>query len=152
MRKKTAGKHLGFKQRLRNLIKKLYRSLPLKVHFRHSTKVSFQRSLILLVLLFFVFLAVPFFTPQVSVSSPIVQNQQNTAQLLEQGRKLYQARQFEDAAIVWQRLADAFATRGDILNQVMAMSNLSLTEQQLGKWHEAKIAIAICSPMRKDSI
>ena len=104
--------------------------------------MSFQRSLILLVLLFFVSIAVPLCITQVSVSSPIIQNQQNTIQLVEQGRKLYQARQFKKAATVWQRLADAFAIRGDILNQVMALSNLSLTEQQLGKWDEAKIAIA----------
>ena len=104
--------------------------------------MSFQRSLILLVLLFFVSIAVPFCIAQVSVSSPIVQNQQNTIQLVEQGRKLYQARQFKKAATVWQRLADAFAIRGDILNQVMALSNLSLTKQQLGKWDEAKTAIA----------
>ena len=72
----------------------------------------------------------------------MVQNQQNRMQLVEQGRKLYQARQFEEAATVWQQTADAFAGRGDSLNQAMALSNLSLTYQQLGKWDEAQVAIA----------
>ena len=126
MRQKTEGKQLGLKQRLRNLIKKLYR----------------RRSLILAVLLFFFSMAVPLFVAQVSVSTPIVQNQQNTFQLVELGRKLYQTRQFEEAATVWQQLADALAGRGDRLNQAMALSNLSLTYQQLGQWNESKRAIA----------
>jgi CHAT domain-containing protein len=62
--------------------------------------------------------------------------------LVEQGKKLYQARQFEEAATVWQQVADALAARGDKLNQAMALSNLSLTYQQLGKWDEAQRAIA----------
>ena len=134
LRQKTAGKYLGLQQRLKTLCKKLYRSW--------SASLRLKGSLILLVLLFIVSMAVPLFVAQVSVSTPIVQNQQNTLQLLEQGRKLYQAKQFESAATVWQQLADAFAVQGDKLNQAMALSNLSLTEQQLGKWDEAKTAIA----------
>jgi tetratricopeptide (TPR) repeat protein len=39
-------------------------------------------------------------------------------------------------------LVQVFAARGDKLNQAMASSNLSLTEQKLGKWDEAKTSIA----------
>ncbi len=99
--------------------------------------------LILAFLLFFFSMTVPFFVAQVSVSTPIVQNQQNTFQLVELGRKLYQTRQFEDAATIWQQVADALAWRGDSLNQAMALSNLSLTYQQLGQWNESKRAIAL---------
>ena len=100
------------------------------------------KSLVLLVLLFLLSIAIPLLVTQVSVSTPIVQTQQNTLQLVELGRKLYQARQFEEAVTVWQRLVDAFAVGGDKLNQAMALSNLSLTYQQLGQWNEAESAIA----------
>ncbi len=87
-------------------------------------------------------MAAPLLVAQVSVSTPIVQSQQNTLQLVELGRKHYQAGEFEEGAKVWQQAAEAFAARGDRLNQAMALSNLSLTEQQLGKWDKAKAAIA----------
>ena len=111
--------------KFQNLVKKLYR----------------ERSFILLVLLFLISIAIPLFVAQVSLSTPIVQTQQNTLQLIELGRKLYQARKFEEAVTVWQQAVDTFSARGDKLNQGMALSNLSLTYQQLGQWNEAKSAI-----------
>ena len=119
-----------------------FQKLVTKLCRWRSLKARLRRSLILLVLLFLVSIAVPFFVAQVSLSTPIVQNQPNTIQLIEQGRKLYQARQFSEAATVWQQVADLFATQGDRLNQAMALSNLSLTYQQLGQWNEGKTAIA----------
>ncbi|MEA5537003.1 CHAT domain-containing protein [Crocosphaera sp. XPORK-15E] len=134
------GKQLILKPRLTSLIKKLYRG----------------RSLILLVLLFLTSIAVPLFVAQVSLSTPIVQTQQDTLQLVERGRKLYQAKQFEEAATIWQQAADTFATGGDKLNQAMALSNLSLTYQQLGQWNEAKTAISqsisILQPLEKTTV
>ena len=106
------------------------------------TRLSRRGSLILLVLLFLLSMILPLSVPQVSLSTPILQNNQNTLQLLERGSILYQTRQFDQAIAVWQRLADTFAAQGDQLNQAMALSNLSLTQQQLGKWDEAKVAIA----------
>jgi CHAT domain-containing protein len=100
------------------------------------------RSLVLLVLLFLLSTTIPLLVAQVSVSTPIVQTQQNTLQLVELGRKLYQARQFEEAVTVWQQAVDAFTAREDRLNQAMALSNLSLTYQQLGQWNQAQNAIA----------
>ncbi|NES81951.1 MAG: CHAT domain-containing protein [Moorea sp. SIO2B7] len=127
------GKQLGIPQRLRNLSKKLYRGRSLKMRLR--------RSLILLMLLFFVYIAVPIFVAQVAVSTPIFQSEHHPKQLLQQARKLYQARQFEEAVTVWQQAADAFAKQGDRLNQGMALSNLSLTYQKLGEWNQAKSVI-----------
>ena len=118
-------KPFGLKQKLKNL----------------SQKLSTGRS-ILLLLLFVVSIAIPLLVAQVSVSTPIVQNPKNTLQLVELGRKLYQARKFEEAATVWQQATDAFAAGEDSLNQAMALSNLSLTYQQLGQWNEAQNAIA----------
>jgi CHAT domain-containing protein len=105
-------------------------------------KLSRWPSLILVVLLFLLSMAVPLALAQVSLSTPIIQTQQDTSQLIERGRGLYQAGQFAEAANIWQQLADTFAAREDRLNQAMALSNLSLSEQQLGKWNEAKTAIA----------
>ncbi|NEU84467.1 CHAT domain-containing protein [Nostoc sp. UIC 10630] len=120
-------------QRLQNLVKRVYCRSP---------KVSKWRSLILFILLFVISLSVPLVAHQVSASTVIVQTQQNPLQLVEQAKKLYTTGQFEQAALVWQQTAEAFAAQGDNLNQAMALSNLSLTQQQLGKWEEAKQAIA----------
>jgi CHAT domain-containing protein len=93
------------------------------------------------VLPFLLALAFPLLPTQVSFATPVTQTQQDPNQLVERGRGLYQAGKFEEAAVVWQQAADVLAARGDKLNQAMALSNLSLTKQQLGKWEEAKTAI-----------
>jgi len=62
--------------------------------------------------------------------------------LVQQGRQLYDAGQFVEAARVWQQAAQAYQTQNDGLNQAMVLSNLSLAYQQLGQWSEAKNAIA----------
>jgi CHAT domain-containing protein len=95
-----------------------------------------------LILLFLLSLVFPLLSAQVSKATPIPQTQQDPSQLVERGRGLYQARQFEEAAAVWQQAADVLAASGDKLNQAMALSNLSLTDQQRGKWAEAKTAVA----------
>jgi CHAT domain-containing protein len=101
---------------------------------------SASSSSMLKALPFLLSLAFPLLSAQVSLATPITPTQDNS-QLVERGRELYQAGKFEDAAAVWQQVADALAARGDKLNQAMALSNLSLTEQQLGKWDQAKTAI-----------
>ncbi|MGK7900365.1 MAG: CHAT domain-containing protein [Hormoscilla sp.] len=60
----------------------------------------------------------------------------------QQGRELYERGEYQRAASSWERAAAEFAARGDALNQAMALSNLSLTYQELGKWEEATRAIA----------
>ncbi|NER35908.1 MAG: CHAT domain-containing protein [Oscillatoria sp. SIO1A7] len=62
-------------------------------------------------------------------------------EIVQQARQLYQIGDFEAAARTWQQAADAFANLGDRLNQAMALSNLSLSYQQLGQWDEAAGAI-----------
>ena len=142
MRRKTVGNQLGLKHRLRNLIKKLSRGRSAKLRLRRPHGEPRCGAPALLVLLFVLSITIPLFVAQVSVSTPIVQIQQNPLKLVEQGRKLYQARQFEEAATVWQQATDVFAAGGDRLNQAMALSNLSLTYQQLGQWNQAQRAIA----------
>ncbi|MBD2592943.1 CHAT domain-containing protein [Nostoc spongiaeforme FACHB-130] len=121
-------------QRLQNLVKRLYT--------KRSPTVTKPRSLLLLILLLVLSFTIPLVAHQVSASTVIAQTQQNPLQLVEQAKKLYTTGQFEQAALVWQQTAEAFAAQGDKLNQAMALSNLSLTQQQLGKWKEAEQAIA----------
>ncbi|MDJ0532392.1 MAG: CHAT domain-containing protein [Xenococcaceae cyanobacterium MO_207.B15] len=134
MREKIVRKPFEINHKFKNLSPKIYQGRSLKAWLR--------RSQILLALLFLLSIPIPLLVAQVSISTPIVQTQQNTLQLVELGRKLYQARQFEEAAAVWQQATDAFAAGGDRLNQAMALSNLSLTYQQLGQWNQAQKAIA----------
>ena len=95
-----------------------------------------KRSLVLCILLFFLSIAIPSVIARVSASTPIVQ-----PALAAQARTLYQAGRFTEAAIAWQQAAADFATQGDVLNQAMALSNLSLSDQQLGQWEQAKQAL-----------
>jgi CHAT domain-containing protein len=60
---------------------------------------------------------------------------------VHQGRELFQAGQFSNAATVWQQAAQDYQTQGDELNRAMVLSNLSLAYQQLGQWPQATQAI-----------
>src|SRR4028119_262691 len=57
-------------------------------------------------------------------------------------RRTYAAGELEDAAKYWEQAVAGFEVGGDWLNQALALSNLSLTYQQLGRWEEANRAIA----------
>lgn len=59
--------------------------------------------------------------------------------LVEQARQHYQTAQYQEAVKDWQQAAQAFAEQGDSLNQAMAMSNLALSYQPLGEWHQAQL-------------
>ena len=65
----------------------------------------------------------------------------NGIALLQQGKTLYDAGKFFEAAGVWQRAAQAFQAQGDPLNQAEALNYLSLAYQQLGQWTQATQAI-----------
>lgn len=62
--------------------------------------------------------------------------------LVQQGRQLYKAGQFAEAARVLQQAAQDYQAQNDGLNQAIVLSNLSLAYQQLGQWSKAKSAIA----------
>lgn len=61
---------------------------------------------------------------------------------LQQGRAFYQAGQFTQAIAAWQQSVAAFQAQKDIPNQALALSYLSLAQQQIGNWREAEQAIA----------
>lgn len=77
---------------------------------------------------------------EVSQISPIV-NTSSAQDLVEQGRKHYEAGQFSDAVTFLQQAVSAFATQKDSLRQAMTLSNLSLAYQQLGQWQQADKAV-----------
>ncbi|MCC5661121.1 CHAT domain-containing protein [Nostoc sp. XA010] len=112
------------------------------IHYKSRLYSSQVGSLILVVLLFFLSVGGVLVTTQVWASTAIGQTQQEPLQLVQEAKSLYQNRQFESALTVWEQVAAAFAAREDKLNQAMALSNLALTAQQLGRWEQAKKAIA----------
>ena len=75
--------------------------------------------------------------------SPQIIAQSNTQ--LQNGQSLYQAGQFLEAANVWKAAASSFQSQGDILNQALVLSYLSLTYQQIGQlsWAEATMNQAV---------
>ncbi len=62
-------------------------------------------------------------------------------QLVEQGEALYAAGHFAEAVTVLQQALHNYQAQGDDLGQAAALTNLSLTYQQLGEWKEAGTAI-----------
>jgi CHAT domain-containing protein len=66
-----------------------------------------------------------------------------SAEQLEQiAREQYAAGQFQAAAIAFQQAAQRYEAQGNSLRQALSLSNLSLSNQQLGSWADAADAIA----------
>ena len=97
--------------------------------------------ILLLSLLFCCSLVLSPIIAQARVSPTQVQSQATETNLLQQAQTRYQAGDFTQAAQLWQQLASQYQRQGDDLNQAMALSNLSLSYQQLGQWQAAKQAI-----------
>ena len=57
---------------------------------------------------------------------------------LEQGRNLYEAGRFAEAAQVWQQVAQDYGIKGDRPNQALSLSYASLAYQQLNQWNTAQ--------------
>lgn len=88
--------------------------------------------------------ATPGLTTPPEIGSTIQRSQQTatTAEhLAQQGRSHYTAGRFTEAAIAFEQAAQAYATQGNLLQQAIALSNLSLTYQHLQQWTEADQAI-----------
>lgn len=62
-------------------------------------------------------------------------------QLIENGKTLYQSGQFAFAAQSFQQAAQVYQSQNDALNQALALNFLSLSEQKLGHWNQASVAI-----------
>lgn len=86
----------------------------------------------------FIFTAI---TPIFINSNSLAQSSDNNLELIEQATEYYKDKQYSEAAIIWHKVAENFAQRGDKLNQAMAQGNLSLSYQNMGEWSKAKLAI-----------
>ncbi len=110
------------------------RRFRLKRRLKASAKRAFRwRSLFLIILCFCLALSQPLLLAQSSAPSPNA----NASGWVQSGQTLYQAGQYEQAATAWKQAANVYGVQGDRLNQAMALSNLSLTEQKLGQWGQA---------------
>lgn len=63
-------------------------------------------------------------------------NPTSATQLIQQAQQLYNINQFRESIPLWQKAIEALPNNS--LNQAMALSNLSLTYQQLGEWSQAR--------------
>jgi CHAT domain-containing protein len=59
-------------------------------------------------------------------------------QLLQEGIELYEQGAFASAGELWLKSADLATQQSDILGEALALNNLSLAQQQLGKWQESQ--------------
>ncbi len=75
------------------------------------------------------------------VSLSVTQTLEDPHQLLQQGKELYTAGRFADAAKIWQQAAQKYAEKGAILNQAQALNYLASVTQDLGQWDLAKKTI-----------
>ncbi|MEL7039098.1 MAG: CHAT domain-containing protein [Cyanobacteria bacterium J06592_8] len=73
----------------------------------------------------------------VSLNSDPEVAQVSESNLIEQAKFFYAQQQFEQAAVAWQQAVIFFTEQRDPLNQAIALSNLCLTYQQLGRWNDA---------------
>ncbi|URD48510.1 CHAT domain-containing protein [Chroococcidiopsis sp. CCNUC1] len=78
----------------------------------------------------------------ITAQTPTTQSLPNAENLVEQGRKLYEAEQFAQAITIWQQAVAAFKASGDEPRQAMTLGNISLAYQQLEQWTQAQSAIA----------
>ena len=79
-----------------------------------------------------------------AISNPqtlVLEPADHDSELLEQGKTLYEAGRFAEAAAVWQQAAVGFEQQGDEVGQALSLSYLSLADQRLGKWEQAQSAI-----------
>ena len=66
---------------------------------------------------------------------------QNPKLQLDEGRTLFEAGRFSEAAGVWEQAATGFQRQGDAINQAWSLSYLSLAYQNLGDWKKAQSTI-----------
>ncbi|MBD1938104.1 CHAT domain-containing protein [Microcoleus sp. FACHB-68] len=60
---------------------------------------------------------------------------------LEEGRNLYDAGRFSEAAAVWEEAVKNYENQGDQLHQAISLNYLSIAYQELGQWEPAQTAI-----------
>lgn len=70
---------------------------------------------------------------------------------LEQGKQLYDAGRFAEAAQVWEMAAKAFEQQGQLQHSALAYNYLGIIYQDLGQWEAAQTAISQSLTLLKKS-
>ncbi|MDX2228029.1 MAG: CHAT domain-containing protein [Leptolyngbyaceae cyanobacterium bins.349] len=91
--------------------------------------------------LFLVTALLPSAIAQIQPEIPIMQAQATTQSLEQQAQQAYESGQFTEAVQRWQQVIAAAQANGDQAGVAIALSNLSLTHQQLHQWQAAQDAI-----------
>jgi CHAT domain-containing protein len=73
------------------------------------------------------------------ISQAVAKTSGNSFQ--EQGRRFYEQGQYTEAITQWQQLHQAAERQGDRPMQAQALNFLSMAQQQLGQWKQAKTTI-----------
>jgi CHAT domain-containing protein/tetratricopeptide (TPR) repeat protein len=78
--------------------------------------------------------------PAIALEKPEITNKTNktATSLLIQGKAAYESGNFTQAKENWILAIAQFRTQGDRPNQALSLNYLSLADQQLGQWQEAK--------------
>lgn len=120
-------------------MKKLYRSS----FFRRLLKVCTTKPLLALIIAFACTVTSPVVAkiPQAGDVKSFTSQSENGGNLIESGKQLYDLGQFTEAAEVLQKAANRYENNNQYLQQVIALTNLSLAYQQLGLWEKAETAI-----------
>ncbi|MBD2732159.1 hypothetical protein H6G96_39440 [Nostoc sp. FACHB-892] len=69
-------------------------------------------------------------------------NQTKNFSLVQQSQALYEGGEFTEAVQLLIKAADEFKATNNVLNEAIALTNLSLAYQQLGQWQQANEAIS----------
>jgi len=111
---------------------------PLNIQFFfRRTRTSW--CLFLLTLFFVCWLGVKIspVTAHSYLENSIAQTWVDAPQMLQQGKKLFEAGEFSQAVRIWQQAYQSFKSQRDVLNQAIVLSNLSMAYQQLDQWPQA---------------
>ena len=79
---------------------------------------------------------------QMPATEQVISAEQSISAKEAWGRQLYQEGQFLEAIAQWQQIEKVHAANQNYASQASALSNLSLSYQQLGEWKDAQVAIA----------
>ena len=115
--------------------------MPLMNKFFYGNSNRKLHSFFFLIFLFLLATIIPPVVAEVSSPTPIVQTQTLPNQLVKQAQVLYKEQKYEQALPLWKAAAKSFAQMGDRVNSAIALGNLSLTNQKLGRWDAAHTAI-----------
>ncbi|HEY9701321.1 MAG TPA: tetratricopeptide repeat protein, partial [Allocoleopsis sp.] len=74
-------------------------------------------------------------------TTELITQEKSGKNLLESGKKLYQDGNFSEGIKVLKEAVGSFQKEKEQLGEAIALSNLSLTYQQIGEWEAAKNAL-----------